>query len=427
MKRKVGWSLLVVVVLAIAAFFAFAPGIVEGSMNRIDGKPLIAVSPRARALHASLTIVDLHSDTLMWDRDLLDRGSRGHEDLPRLEAGNVALQVFSSVSKTPKGQNYDANGADSDNITALVIAQLEPVRTWGSLLERSLFHAAKLDRAVAGSGGRLEKVTDPASLAALLVDRAGPKKPVGAMLSVEGLHDLEGNLDNLAVLYRAGFRMASLTHFFDDDLAGSMHGLKKYGLTAKGREAVRRMEKLGMIVDVAHCSHACVADVLAMARRPVVSSHGGVQATCKVNRNLTDEEIRGIARTGGVVGIGYWDGAVCSTDPRATARAMKHVRDLVGIDHVALGSDFDGATTVRFDTSQLVQVTQALIDEGFSDDEIRAAMGENALRVISAGIVRQPFSPSPAGKAPGVRSQGSPERAGSNPTPTPPQRGGARR
>ena len=142
-----------------------------------------------------------------------------------------------------------------------------------------------------------------------------------------------------------------------------------------------------MIIDIAHLSHTGVAELLAMARRPVVSSHGGVQATCKVNRNLTDEEIRGVARTGGVVGIGYWEGAICSTDPRAAAKAMKHVRDLVGIQHVALGSDYDGATVVRFDTSQLVQVTQALLDEGFTAQEIRAVMGENALRVIRAGLV----------------------------------------
>jgi microsomal dipeptidase-like Zn-dependent dipeptidase len=134
-----------------------------------------------------------------------------------------------------------------------------------------------------------------------------------------------------------------------------------------------------------------VSEILAMARRPVVSSHGGVQATCKVNRNLTDDEIRGVAATGGVVGIGFWDGAVCSTDPRAVARAMKHVRDVAGIATVALGSDFDGATTVRFDAGQLVQVTQALLDEGFTDDEIRAAMGGNALRVLRAGIV--PMAP----------------------------------
>ena len=389
MKKKIALGVLVLLLLAAAGFFLLAPGIVERSMNKIDGKPLIAVSPRAKALHKTLTIVDLHSDTLMWQRNLLSDGTRGHMDLPRLVRGNVALQVFSSVTKTPKGQNYDANGADTDNITLLTVAQAQPVRTWTSLLERSLWHATKLDRAVAGSGGALARIGDDAGLDALLASHARSGRPIGALLSIEGLQNLEGDLANLDRLHAAGFRMAGLTHFFDNDLAGSMHGLKKSGLTAKGRAAVARMERLGMIVDIAHCSHACVADILAVAKRPVVSSHGGVQATCQVNRNLTDEEIRGVARSGGVVGIGYWDAAVCGTSPHDTAKAMRHVRDLVGIDTVALGSDYDGATTVRFDTSQLTQVTQALIDEGFSDGEIRKAMGLNALRVLRAGIMPQ--------------------------------------
>ena len=390
MKKTVLIIVGLVLLVGIAAFFQFGPGMVERSMNKIDGEPLIEVSDEAKALHKTLTIVDLHSDTLLWNRNLLDRGTRGHMDLPRLEEGNVALQVFSSVTKTPKGQNYDANDADSDNITPLVIAQLQPTRTWNSLLERSLWHAEKLDRAAAKSDGELLKVASIKDLDRLLRERSSETpKPVGALLSIEGLHDLEGDLANLDTLRDAGFRMASLTHFFDTDLAGSMHGLEKGGLTDKGRKAVRRMEQLGMVVDIAHCSHKCVADILAMAKRPVVSSHGGVQATCQVNRNLSDDEIRGVAKTGGVVGIGYWDAAVCGTSPRDAAKAMKHVRDLVGIDYVALGSDYDGATTVRFDTSQLVQVTQALLDEGFTEDEIRAVMGGNALRVLRAGIVPQ--------------------------------------
>lgn len=385
--RKRVWVPLAVMAVAVLGYFGVAPGYLESSMNKIDGKPLIAVSPEAEALHKSLHVVDLHSDTLMWKRDLLEKSGRGHEDLPRLEAGNVTLQVLSSVSKTPKGLNYDRNSADSDVLTALVVTQLQPRRTWHSLLERSLYHAEKLDSAVARSGGRLVKVSDPAGLDKLLAARARPGGPVGALLSIEGLHDLEGKAENLDRLYAVGFRMASPTHFFDNELAGSMHGEDKGGLTPFGRQVITRMEQIGMIVDIAHCSHACVADVLAMARRPVVSSHGGVQATCKVNRNLTDEEIRGIARTGGVVGIGYWDAAVCDTSPRAIAKAMKYVRDLVGIDHVALGSDYDGATTVRFDTSQLVQITQALLDAGFTSEEVRAVMGGNALRVIRQGLL----------------------------------------
>ena len=381
-------GLLALLLVAAAAFFLFAPGMIERGTNKIDGKPLLQVDEHAKALHKTLTIVDLHSDSLLWSRDFLKRADRGHMDLPRLAEGNVALQILSSTTKAPKGQNYDANGDDTDIVTSLVIAQLQPVRTWNSLLERSLWHAEKLHRAVAASQGRLMAVATQPQLDALLAARrTKAPPPVGAMLSVEGLHDLEGDIDNLDKLYTAGIRMAGITHFFDNIFAGSMHGLKKGGLTPLGRQVVQRMEAKGMIVDIAHCSHACVADILTMARRPVVSSHGGVQATCGVNRNLSDDEIRGVAATGGVIGIGYWDAAVCDTSPTSVAKAMKHVRDLVGIDHVALGSDYDGATTVRFDTSKLVQVTQALIDAGFTDDEIRAAMGGNAIRVIRAGLV----------------------------------------
>src|SRR3546814_16517070 len=99
------------------------------------------------------------------------------------------------------------------------------------------------------------------------------------MLSVEGLHVLEGKLANLDKLYAAGFRMAGLTHFFDNDLAGSMHGLKKGGLTPLGRQVVETMEAKGMIVDIAHCSAACVHDLHKIARTPAVSRHGGVPAT----------------------------------------------------------------------------------------------------------------------------------------------------
>jgi membrane dipeptidase len=385
--RKWLWGLAALLLVGAIGFFGFLPGYVEASMNTIDGKPLPNVSAEAQALHKTLTIVDLHSDTLMWKRDMLDAADRGHMDLPRLQKGNVALQVFSSVSKTPKGQNYDANGADSDNITLLTFAQLQPMRTWGSLLERSLWHATKLDRAVKADSN-LSKVARPEDMEGLLARRQiKGAQQVGAMLSIEGLQNLEGKAANLDKLYAAGFRMAGLTHFFDNELAGSMHGIKKGGLTPFGRDIIGRMEAMGMIVDIAHCSQTCVSEILAMARRPVVSSHGGVQATCKVNRNLSDEHIRGVAKTGGVIGIGYWDAAVCDTSPASIAKAMKHVRDLVGIAHVALGSDYDGATTVRFDTANLVQVTQALIDAGFTPDEIRAVMGGNALRVIRAGLV----------------------------------------
>lgn len=398
MRRAIWWGVALLAILA-AAFFALVPGIVERSMNKVEPAGLPTVRSGIAGVQRTTDIVDLHADTLLWSRDVLARGDRGQVDLPRLQAGNVALQVFSSVTKTPRGQNYESNGDDSDNITPLVIAQLQPVRTWGSLLNRSLWHATKLRRAAAQSDGQLRLIRSGADLDSLLRAREADAialhdrrpAPVGALLSIEGLNGLEGSLANLDRLYRSGFRMAGLTHFYDNEVAGSMHGRAKGGLTPFGRQVVARMEDKGMIVDVAHLSHAGIADVLKIARRPVVSSHGGVQATCKVNRNLTDDEVRGIARTGGVVGIGYWAGAVCSTDPKAIARAIVHVRDVAGIDHVALGSDFDGAVTTAFDTAHLAQVTQALADAGFSRDDAAKVMGGNAIRVLRAGM--QPLSP----------------------------------
>jgi len=387
--RKWILGILALLVVAAIAFFLLAPGIVENSMNKVEPVAL-KITPRAEALQKTLDVADMHADSLLWKRDLLTRSGRGQVDLPRLQAGHYALQVFSSVTKTPKNQNYDGNTGDTDNITSLVMADLQPTRTWHSLLERSLYHAEKLKGFAARSNGQMRLITTPTDLATLIADRHAGKAVVGAMLSIEGLQDLEGKLDNLDRLYAAGFRMAGLAHFFDNDIAGSMHGMKKGGLTPLGRQVVARMERLGMVVDVVHSSHETVAEVIAMARRPIVSSHGGVQATCRVNRNLTDDEIRGIAKTGGVIGIGYWDAAICSTRPADVAKAIAHVRDMVGIDHVGLGSDFDGAVTTGFDASQVAAVTQALIDAGLSDDDIRKVMGGNVIRVLTAGLNPQP-------------------------------------
>ena len=388
----------------LAAFLIFAPAEFEKQTNMVDGKPLPEISAEAQKLHDSLMIVDLHGDTLLWKRKITDSVDRGHIDLERLQAGNVGLQIFSSVTKTPKGQNYDSNSADTDNITLLAIAQLQPVRTWFSLLERQLYHSQKLDRAVEKSAGAMMSVSTTDDLDKLAAARATPERSIGVLFSAEGLQTLEGERGNLKKLYASGMRMAGLVHFFDNELAGSMHGIEKGGLTDFGRTIVRDMESMGMIVDIAHSSHASVADILKMAKRPVVSSHGGVQAVCGVNRNLTDAEIKGVAATGGVIGLGYWDGAMCDTDPATVAKAVKHVRDLVGIDYVALGSDFDGAVTTRFDTSGVVQVTQALMDAGFSEAEIRAVMGLNALRVIKAGLVPLSQSVAPAKADSGART-----------------------
>ncbi len=383
-RRKWLWVCVGVLASLIVGYFAIIPGIVERSMNRIEGSGEWTVGAKAQALHDRLVVVDMHADTLLWKRDPAKRSSRGHVDLPRLREGNVTLQIFSSVTKSPKGLNDDYNDDDSDDITGLVIAQLQPPRTWDSLLQRSLYHSEKMHRAAEGGGYLMIRSRD--DLDRLLTRRASSSNVTGALLSVEGLHNLEGRIDNLDMLFDAGFRMAGLTHFFDNELGGSAHGVMKGGLTPFGRQVVRRMEDIGMIVDLAHASPAVIDDVLKMARRPVVSSHGGVKATCDATRNLDDRQIRGIAANGGIIGIGYWDVAICDPTPQSAARAIRHVRDLVGIDHVGLGSDFDGTVTVGFDTAQLAAVSQALLDQGFSEVEIEKVMGGNVMRLLGAGL-----------------------------------------
>lgn len=377
------------VALAIIGFFTVLPTWYDRHVNQLVANPPPPATGAASALHQRLDVVDLHADPLLWKRNLLKPHSYGHIDLPRLEQGRVALQVFSSVTKTPRGLNYDRNRADSDNITTLAIAQLQPTRTWDSLLQRSLFHAEKLHRFAEKSDGRLRVIRTVQDLDALLADRAAGKTVSGGLLSIEGLHNLEGKFENLARLRDAGYRMASPTHFFDNEVSGSVAGLEKGGLTSLGRQVIRDMQRSGMVVDLAHASHATIAEVLQMATRPVIFSHGGVKATCDNNRNLTDDEIRGIAATGGVIGIGFWDAAICDTSVEGIVRAMLHVRDVAGVDHVALGSDWDGAVTTVFDAAHVSALTEGLMRAGLSEEDIAKIMGGNAFRVLRATLPQE--------------------------------------
>jgi microsomal dipeptidase-like Zn-dependent dipeptidase len=176
--------------------------------------------------------------------------------------------------------------------------------------------------------------------------------------------------------------MIGLAHFTDNAVAGSSAGAEKHGLTDLGREVVQRMESLGIAIDLAHASPAAIDDVLAIAKEPLVVSHGGLQSVCPGPRNLSDDHVRAIAATGGVIGIGFFEGTACGTSPADVARSIRAARDLAGIEHVALGSDFDGAVATAFDATGLASIVDALQSEGMPDEEIRLVMGENALRVL---------------------------------------------
>ncbi|MGI8555965.1 MAG: dipeptidase [Pyrinomonadaceae bacterium] len=375
----------VLLVVFLIFFFGFAPSYIEKSLNPIIAKPPYQVSERAKILHEKLIVADLHADSLLWNRNLLEDSPVAQVDVPKLERGNVALQAFTVVTKSPRGLNIENNTDKTDNIFWLVLAQRQPLENLLSLTKRALYQAAKLHEYAAKSNGKLVVIETKRDLANFL-ERRKTEKITGGFLGIEGAHALDGNLDNIDVLYNAGFRMMSPSHFFDNDIGGSAHGVEKYGLTEKGKEMVRRMEAKNMLVDVAHASAKTIDDVLKIATKPVVVSHTGVKGTCDNNRNLTDEQLKGIAKTGGIIGIGFWDTAVCGENAAAIAGAIRYTANLVGADRVALGSDFDGSVKAPFDASGDALITEALINENFSDEEIAEIMGGNVVRILSENL-----------------------------------------
>jgi membrane dipeptidase len=378
LRTKLGAAALVAAVLL--SLVTWIPACIDASINRVLFGPR-AVSDRAHALHKELVVADLHTDALMWDRNLLSRGSRGQVDLPRLAAGGVALEVFAVVTNAPMGGPPKVPAA-WDRVTFWALIHGWPMRTWFSFKERALDRARRFDDAVARSNGQLVRITSAAELRSFLARRRARPDLVGGLLALEGTYPLEGKLENLDALAAAGFRMMGLTHFVDNPVGGSLSSVEKGGLTPLGRSLIRAMESRGILVDLAHASPQTIDDALAIVERPVIVSHTGVRGTCDNARNLSDDQVRRIAAQGGIIGIGLWQAAVCDPSPAAAARAMRYLADRVGVDHVALGSDFDGAVEEPFDATGLEQLTEALLQVGFTGDEIAKIMGGNVLRIL---------------------------------------------
>lgn len=375
MKKAVAVASLILLLAAAGAFFFVVPARVDANLNVVAPHAPYAVSAEAKALHASLRVADLHADTLLWMRDPLKRHARGQTDLPRLAEGGYRLQVFAAVTKTPRNLNYGENTGDSDDITLLAIAQRWPVASWGDLTQRALHQARRLHRAAARSGGALRVATTRAALKDALASGA-----LAGVLATEGAHPLKGDVRAVRRLYDAGYRVLGLQHFFDNELGGSLHGVSGGGLTDFGQQALREALALGMVVDVAHSSEAVVRDVLARSRRPLIVSHTGLRGHCDSERNLPDALLVEIAAKGGLIGVGFWDGAVCDPSLASIAAAIRYAVDLLGPEHVALGSDFDGAVETVFDASEMAALTDALLAAGLGAETIRLVMGENAIR-----------------------------------------------
>ena len=382
MLRLVLYILAGLLGLAVVGYFTVAAPIADARYNTVQAEPPYDAAERAEALHDTLMVADLHNDLLLWPRDPLTRYDRGHSDVPRLREGGVGLQVFAAVTQVPRGRSYAGTDAEAlDQIPFLAAAQRWPVRTWASRLQRALYQAQKLRRATARDDA-LTLLRSRADLEALGSRRREAPDAMGALLAVEGLHALEGDAAHVDTLVDAGYRMMSLTHLHDNALGGASTGLEKGGLTDFGAAVVDRLTARDVTIDLAHASEALIDDVLARTDGPVVVSHTGVRATCDSPRNLSDRHIEAIAARGGVIGVGLWETAVCGTGPAPAARAMRHVADLVGVEHVALGTDFDGTVSVPFDATGLPRLTEALLNEGFTPREAEQIMGQNVERVL---------------------------------------------
>jgi len=375
----------------VAVYFLFvliAPSILEKSKNKTTlAKPYV-ISDAAATLFSELSFVaDLHCDALLWNRDLTKEQSYGHVDFPRMQKGNVALQAFTIVSKSPAGQNFYKNDGDSfDMITALSIGQGQSIRTWFSLFNRAIYQCKKLHRFAKRFNNQFIVVKSKSDFQRLLDRRKTGSNVIGGLLGVEGGHCLEGKIENVDKLYTAGVRMLGPTHFFDNEMGGSAHGLSGEGLSEFGFEVIRKMEEKSMIMDVAHSSEAIIDDILEHFNGPILTSHTGVKGTYETPRNLSDRHLQEIAKRGGIIGIAYFPGAIGNDGIPGIVRAMKYTRDLIGINHVALGSDFDGSVTTPFDITGFGLLVDEMLKQGFTAFEIKAIMGENVKRFLLGSL-----------------------------------------
>lgn len=325
-------------------------------------------------LHKQALVVDTHCDTLkcllpqftrprdsMWqDRSKVGFGKRselGHIDLPRLKEGGVDLQVFAISGERDPTPAYS-------------------LRTAMEMIEAFYTECEKYPKLVA-------PVTSHAEIM-----QANEEGKIAAMLSIEGSDVIEGHIGMLCIYHRLGVRMVGLVHSLRNLLAdGVADNRTKGGLSNMGIDAVEELNRLGMIVDVSHLSDAGFWDVMEVSKDPVVASHSNSRAVCAHPRNMTDEMIKALAERGGVMGMNFAPDFVHKAKPSVATLVdhIDHIVDLVGPEHVGLGSDFDGIPSTPAgleDASRMPAVTEELVRREYSEDYIRLILGGNHLRLI---------------------------------------------
>lgn len=335
---------------------------------------------RAKRIHRSSYVIDSHCDTPMFfhypqvnivenDKLWVDPADFGEKDEPPL-----LYEIKVDARKMRQGR------VDAVFMVAYIPQSTPADETYGKadrLLNKIITQAK-------GSGNRISIAK---SYAELCNNKRNGIPTV--FLGIENGCALAGNLDNIDYFYRLGVRYITLCHNGDNLLCDSaMQSLDTHnGLSEFGRQVVLKMNAVGMMVDVSHVGEKSFWDTVALSTKPIIASHSCCKALRNHPRNLTDEQIRAIARSGGVVQICLYKHFLSDTDVATVADAVRHIKhvvELVGVDYVGIGSDFDGGGEIAGATSenQLINITKALIKEGFDDDKISKILGGNLLRVF---------------------------------------------
>jgi membrane dipeptidase len=336
---------------------------------------------RALRLHREALVVDTHCDTLMQiktgqgtaggliplhgrgipQRRLGERSNQGHIDLPRLVEGGVDCQTFAI---------YTARQENQPDALRTALQMVETFDAECAANERVVAHVRRYNEI-------------------LTANKAGK---VAALLAIEGAEPLMGDVALIRIFHKLGVRMISLTWNWRTPFADGLSAKRSQSkLTDLGVDALREMERLGIVYDVSHLSDSCFWDVVEVKKGPFIASHSNCRAVCDHPRNLTDDMIRALADHGGVMGMNFAPAFV--DKEKATVERLvdhiDHVVKLVGADHVGLGSDFDGIDTTPEgleDASKMPNVTRELVRRGYGDDEIGKILGGNHLRAFKEVI-----------------------------------------
>ena len=317
-----------------------------------------------QTIHSKYTLIDLHNDVLevmVGDPDyhLADFHTYNHTDIPRLQQGGVDVQFF-SIWVSPTGYtNYFQQ----------------------ALVMRDLFYS-ELD----ANPSTIEQATTMSQ--ALQINN---QNKIAAVIGVEGGHHIENSLDNIDTLYNAGMRYLTITWNNSTSWAISAQDSRTLvqGLSNFGRDVIRKLDSLGVIIDVSHVGIRTISDILAITNNPIIASHSGARAIRDHYRNLYDDQIQAIANGGGVIGIVFYPPFLVSPTPAYINDVIAHVDhivNLVGTDHIAIGSDFDGIGTNVVvgleDVTKYPDLTLALLQHGYTELEVAKFLGGNFRRVF---------------------------------------------